>query len=117
MKVVAVSASPPVGPSFDPTGSTSSQGIAPGATKLASADIVVALPRTTLLSRECCQVGRIGLPGQPGSPSGDGRTPARPSSAATASRYGNGLKRTAQATPSTSGASAPPPAARRSTAC
>ena len=57
MSLVASSLSPPVGPSPTTAASSSSQGIAPGATKFGSAEELIIWPQTMLESRECCHVG------------------------------------------------------------
>src|SRR5215472_10197992 len=54
---VGRSFTPPVGPSPTTAASSSSQGIAPAATKLGSDDDAIGFPQTTLESRECCHVG------------------------------------------------------------
>src|SRR3982074_13396 len=61
MKVVSDSLSPPVGPTWAPTISSKSQGIAPGATKAGSEDAAIVLAQTVLVSCECCHVAR-GMP-------------------------------------------------------
>src|SRR5882724_1391570 len=61
MKVVSNSLLPPVGPSWAPTICSRSQGIAPGATKSGSEEVVIATAQTVLVSRECCHVAR-GMP-------------------------------------------------------
>src|SRR5262245_9365935 len=57
MRLVRVILSAPLGPSATTVASSSSQGIAPGATKLASEDILSTRPQTALVSRECGHVG------------------------------------------------------------
>src|SRR5512134_3513330 len=54
---VGVNLSPQVGPSPTTTASSSSQGIAPGATKFGSEEDVLTWAQTVLESRECCHVG------------------------------------------------------------
>ena len=49
--------SPNVGPSPTTSACSSSQGMAPGATKLGSADSAIFAAQTMLESRECCQAG------------------------------------------------------------
>ena len=61
MNVVCVRVAPSVGPRWAPTTCSSNQGIAPGATKLASLGDATVLPHTALVSNELCQVAR-GVP-------------------------------------------------------
>ena len=59
MKTVDANLCPPVGASSDPTTSSRSQGIAPGATKSRSEEAAVGMAQTVLVSCESCHVGRI----------------------------------------------------------
>src|SRR4029453_7714885 len=59
MKVVTVSVSPPVGPSWVPAIGSRSQGTAPSATNSGSKEGIARPPQTVLVSRECCHVARI----------------------------------------------------------
>src|SRR5262245_31679884 len=61
MRVLSESLSPPVGPSWAPTTSNKSHGIAPGATKAGSEEDWIAAAQMALVSRECCHVAR-GVP-------------------------------------------------------
>src|SRR6185295_17173796 len=67
MKVVSDNRSPPVGPSWAPTSRTWSltQAIAPGLTKGASEEDLIALAQTVLVSRESSHVARM-TPGSKG---------------------------------------------------
>src|SRR5438874_2190911 len=65
IKVVIVSVSPPVGPTWTPAIGSRSQAMASGATNLASEEGIAVPPQTMLESFESCQVARI-LPNSDG---------------------------------------------------